>query len=291
MTHKISASTAIEGTAPTLRFPAANALGVFEEEALAWFRSSANWPPEYWQGTISEFPDIRLQELTAITIDLSGAISACQRRGPAVPDGILSITDAPNAVVDMPTAAALSRKLRIYRQAEASTAGDDYGQSSSTIMQRELTRRVEDAVAELFELAEEQSFEDGMESDFSRDLVSLITKYGDLAMSEIAYLVTYDRVDREVASEALRWLGRIDDPSTHDSRLWVLRQGLTCKSPLVRDGAALGLASIRDAKAVQCLREAVERETIAELRYDLQAILEGLEVSLDATSTKEDSQA
>jgi len=291
MTQRTTANTDIEGTTPTLKAFFRDALGVPKEAPLGRLGSFIRWRLQDWPGTVLEFPDIRLQELTGTTIDLSEAISPYSHRGPGVFGKIVSITDAHNTVVDMPTAEALSRKPQIYRQAEASTVGDDYEQSSSTIMQRELTRHVEDAINHLFESAEEQYFEDGMGSDFSRELVSLIKKYGNLPMSEITYLITHDRVDKEVASEALRWLGRIDDPSTYGSRLWVLEKSLSSKSPLVRDGAALGLASMRDAHAVQYIRKAIERETITELRYDLQGVLEELETSLDATSTKDDSQA
>ena len=291
MTHRTSTNTAIEGTTPTLRFFSTEVLSVPEGAPLGRFGTFTTRQLQDWMDMVLAFQDTRLQELTGITIDLSEASNAYWCRGPGVLDSIVSITGAHNAVVAMLTAEALNRRPQIYRQAEASTVGDDCGQSSSTVMQRELTRYVEDAITRLFESAEDQNFEDGMESDFSRELVTLIRKYGDLAMSEVSYLITYDRVDREIASEALRWLGRIDDPSSYDSRLWVLEQSLSSKSPLVRDGAALGLASLRDANAVQYLRRAVERESIAELRCDLEEILEGLEIFSDATSVKDDSQA
>ena len=291
MKQRTSANTAIEGTTPTLRFLATDALRVPEGAPLDRFRRFTRWRLQDWTGTVLAFQDIRLQELTDITIGLSEPITPYYHRWSGLLDRVVSITDAHNAVVDVPTTEALQRKRRIYRQADASTAADEYGESSSTIIQRELMRHVEDAVTHVFGSAEDQNFEDGMESDFSRELVSLIKKYGDPAMSEVSYLITYDRVDREVAGEALRWLGRIEDPSSYDSRLWVLEQSLSSKSPLVRDGAALGLASLRDANAVQYLRGAVDRESIAELRCDLEEVLEELEISRDATSTKDDSQA
>ena len=45
---------------------------------------------------------------------------------------------------------------------------------------------VEQRVDVVFDKAVDQDFEDGMESEFSRDLVSLVQEYGNFAMQEIA---------------------------------------------------------------------------------------------------------
>ena len=110
-------------------------------------------------------------------------------------------------------------------------------------------------------------------------------------MGEIGYLITYGRVDDEVASEALRWLARIDDPATYGWRLWLLEKNLSSKSPMVRDGAGLGLECMGDRHAIQYIGKAIEREPITELRHDLQGALEELEASLDADPTKDNYQA
>lgn len=288
MTQRTTANTDIEGATPTLKAFFTDALGIPKEAKLGRLGNFIRWRFQDWQGTALEFPEVRLQELTGTTIDLSEAISRYFHRGPGVFGKIVSITDAYNIVVDMPTSEVSSRKPQVYRQAEASTVEE---QGPSTIMQQELTRYVEKTIDCLFESAGELYFEDGMETDFSRELVSLVKKYGNLVMGEISYLITYGRVDNEVAGEALRWLARVNDPSTYGWRLWILEKSLSSKSPIVRDGAALGLVSMGDAHAIQYIRKAIERETITELRYDLQGALEELEASLDATPTKVNKQA
>jgi len=275
------ANTDIEAATPTLKAFFTDALGIPKEAELGRLGNFIRWRFQDWQGTALEFPEVRLQELTGTTIDLSEAISRYFHRGPGVFGKIVSITDAYNIVVDMPTSEVSSRKPQVYRQAEASTV-EEVEQGPSTIMQQELTRYVEKTIDRLFESARELYFEDGMETDFSQDLVSLVKKYGNLAMGEISYLISYGRVDSEVAGEALRWLARINDPSTYGWRFWLLEKGLLSKSPVVRDSAALGLLSMCDANAIPDIRKAIERETIAELRDDLQGALRELEVSLDA---------
>lgn len=281
MTQRTTANTDIEGVTPTLKAFFTDALGIPKETELGRLGNFIRWRFQDWQGTALEFPEVRLQELTGTTIDLSEAISRYFHRGPCVLGKIVSITDAHNIAVDIPIAEVSSRNPQVYRQAEASTV-EDVKQGPGNVMQQELTKYVEKTIDRLFESARELYFEDGMETDFSRDLVSLVKKYGNLAMGEISYLISYGRVDSEVAGEALRWLARINDPSTYGWRFWLLEKGLLSKSPVVRDSAALGLLSMCDANAIPDIRKAIERETIAELRDDLRGALRELEVSLDA---------
>lgn len=160
--------------------------------------------------------------------------------------------------------------------------------------QEELKRiakyKIERHIGGIFRTGEDEHFEDGMYSNFSRELLKAVEEYGIAAMSEIAYLIIYDRVGHGVASEALRWLGRISDVKTYGWRLWLLEKSLYSRSYLVRDGAVLGLASMGDTAAVPYLREAANRETIDGLREDMQQALEELEALLDATSAQSDQE-
>lgn len=291
MTESAIANTDIEGTTPMLKVFLTDEFGKTKEIKAGLLGNFIRWRAQDWLGTLSKFPTTFTYTPTGITVDMPEATSQDFYSGFHVVGKILSISDAHNMVADVPTTKVSTREPQVYRQPEASTIGDDYEQSSSTIMQRELTRHVEDTIDRLFESARELYFEDGMETDFSRELVSLVKKYGNLAMGEISYLITCGRVAEEVASEALRWLARIDDASTYGWRLWILEKSLSSKSPVVRDGAALGLVSMGDVHAIQHIRKAIDQETITELLYDLQGALKELEVSLDATSTKDYSQA
>lgn len=290
MTQRVTTKTDIEGNTQAIRAFFVDTLGITEEAELGRLGNFMRWRFQDWQGTAIECPEVHLQETACVTIDLSKAGSQYFHRGPRVFGEFVNIMDAYNVVVDVQTSEVSSRKAQVYLEAETSTV-EEVEQRPRTIIQKELTRYVEKIIENIFESAEEQYFEDGMESDFSRKLVSLVQKCGNLAMSEISYLMTCDRVDEEVASEALRWLGRIDDASTHGWRLWVLEKSLSSKSPVVRDGAALGLVYMGDAHAKQYIKKAIEQETIAELRYDLEGALKELEASLNAIPTTDDKKA
>jgi HEAT repeats len=123
----------------------------------------------------------------------------------------------------------------------------------------------------------EQVFEDGIESEFSKALIAFIKKYGYDALAELAYFIVYEKVSTEVAAEALRWLGLMSHPLSYHWRLWLLERSLSSRSARVRDGASLGLAFLDNPDAIPYLRQAIEREPIAELRGDMQQVLAQLE--------------
>jgi hypothetical protein len=149
--------------------------------------------------------------------------------------------------------------------------------SSSTAIPLEPPNEVGRLIENLFTAARNEVFEDGMESQFSKEFVSLLWRHGQLAILETARLIAGEKVDPNVASEALKWVGRINDKKTHSFRLWLLKRGLASSSAQVRDGAGLGLSFLGDPTAILALREAVDIEQIPELRGDLNQVLEQLQ--------------
>lgn len=120
-------------------------------------------------------------------------------------------------------------------------------------------------------------FEDGMDSEFSDNLVSLIQHYGADAVEMLSSMIDIDEVDLDVASEALRWLGRIEDSDSYDARLNLLEKSLLHKSPIIRDGAIIGLALLLDRQAVPFIQKAIEQETKPMLRRFMKQVLKDLE--------------
>jgi hypothetical protein len=144
-------------------------------------------------------------------------------------------------------------------------------------------------MAALFAAAKDEYFEDGMESEFSRGLIRLIGEYGEKAVIELAFLILHDQVNAEIAAEALRWLGHMEGPGgpaptqsrqdmrSYQRRLWLLERSLFTTSARLRDGAALGLASLDDPHAIRHLRKAIAQEPYPELRSDMVQVLAQLE--------------
>ena len=140
--------------------------------------------------------------------------------------------------------------------------------------------RIKRQMEKLFFAAREEVFEDGMESEFSRELVLSIKQYGDPVIEVIRELILNDSVSPEVASEALRWIGYIEHEDTRDARLRLLEQSLTSSSLRVRDGAVLGLSFLDDPRATGSLRKAMELEGSKLIRRNMQQVLEQLEGEL-----------
>jgi hypothetical protein len=139
----------------------------------------------------------------------------------------------------------------------------------------------------VLEAAKGEFFEDGMTSAFSRDLVDLIKEYKETAINFLLGLIAFEVVNDDVASEALRWVGYIEDPPTHEGRLWVLHHCLlNCSSPRVRDGALLGLASMDDPNSIPYVRKAIDKEQIGELRKSMEQVLAQLEATQSAATTE-----
>jgi hypothetical protein len=131
----------------------------------------------------------------------------------------------------------------------------------------------------------EQRFEDGVESEFSQNFVRIITRYKKIALDNLQKLIESQSINPEVLSEALRWLPRINDPSTYALRLSLITLSLFQPSSRVRDAATLALSSLADSVAVSALKKAIERENVEELREDMEQALIYLESIPGATSS------
>lgn len=150
------------------------------------------------------------------------------------------------------------------------------GPESSTADQKRIKSLFEH-LDSTFERGRDMRFEDGMESEFSRELVRLVELHGIVALAIIGRLIADQRSGGEVAGEALRWLGRMEQSQFHWARMRLFEESLCSPSPAVRDGAILALASLNDPHAIPYIRGAVQQETIRELREDMEQVLAQLQ--------------
>ena len=132
-------------------------------------------------------------------------------------------------------------------------------------------------VKDLFEKGASEFFHDGMDSNFSRSLLSLLGSRGPDALAAIAEYLSWNEGNPEVVSEALRWVAEVGGPDTLPKRWSILRRGLKSRSPVVRDGAILGFATLDDPRAHSLLLEARESEQIRELQLLIERVAARLE--------------
>ncbi len=164
--------------------------------------------------------------------------------------------------VDEPANAARSASA-----SPALTPADTESRSSET----------EARIERLFATGAACDFEDGTPSPFSAGLLAAVREHSTSAMEVVAHLIVYAKVNRRVASEALRWLGQMKDAATLAYRRWLLETSLASVSPIVRDGAVLGLSYLEDVHCLPFLAQAAEREPIAHLRRDMTELLRYVE--------------
>ncbi|MDE0610550.1 MAG: hypothetical protein OXH77_11670 [Anaerolineaceae bacterium] len=165
--------------------------------------------------------------------------------------------------------------------------------SSSTVLVKQPTDWSDNSTAEtekpealteelkrIFFAAREEVFEDGMDSVFSRRLIMFMKRYSRLGIDILSELLILERVNAEVAGEALRYVGYLEHSETHISRRRLLEHCLFGSSARIRDGAILGIAAMDDPKSIPFVEQAVERERISGLKEDIMDVLDQLHETL-----------
>lgn len=128
----------------------------------------------------------------------------------------------------------------------------------------------------LFEGIDLDDLEDGMTAGLGQSIHTFVERFGSEAIDAIAGILSSEHLSPELVSHTLRWLGRNEHPGSFRARLWLLRRCLRSRSPMVRDGAALGLAALGSPLALPSLEAALGRETHRGLRRDLERVVEHL---------------
>ena len=159
----------------------------------------------------------------------------------------------------------------------ATGARSDKIPSESSTTSSRVPQSLERELQKLFAEARYEVFEDGMGSNFSRQLEAMIRAHGNYARLELNALLRVPTTSPTVAAECLRIIGRLKDKQTHAFRRWILADLLNAKSVLVRDAAIIGLSSLDDPSVLSSVRLALEKEQSAELRFDLDQLREQLE--------------
>lgn len=118
-----------------------------------------------------------------------------------------------------------------------------------------------------------ESFEDGFDSEFSVMLRRFATIHGPIAMSLISEFVAREKCDAEVAAQALRCMGELDDSETRELRRQLLENALENPSHIIRDGALIGLSWLNDPRSIKPLEEAAQHEKYDLLRTELQKLI------------------
>ncbi len=158
--------------------------------------------------------------------------------------------------------------------------GSPPAQSSSAPLQTLAPAKwadAQEALRDLIERGREQTFEDGIETPFSRTLQTLLSKHGICALQLLEQYCLSEAGNGCIIAEVLRQFGLSEQPETQEARFKILVLCLGHPSLAVRDAAAIGLAYLNDVRAVPHLRQAASRECSPDLRHDLREVIAQLE--------------
>ncbi len=132
-----------------------------------------------------------------------------------------------------------------------------------------------DMLLGLFRDADNETFHDGMDSRFSMRLHHILLDYGVDAVEALEKVL--DGANVEVAGEALRQVGYVEDADTRKARLSLLEGALASPDVNIRDGASIGMEAMDDPAAIDSLRAAVKNEPCDWLRQYLREVLAHLQ--------------
>jgi hypothetical protein len=132
-------------------------------------------------------------------------------------------------------------------------------------------------IVNLFCSAAHEGFENGMEGELRAALNAKLQEHGIQTIRAIIRIILDGQMKPSVITEVLQWLGIVNHPESYEMRLWLLEKQLKNPSRWIRDGAALGLLSMKSPNAIPYLRDAIAQENIADLREDMEDILHRLE--------------
>lgn len=150
--------------------------------------------------------------------------------------------------------------------------------SSALDVRNQLKVRINESLDRLYKLAEEEWFEDGMQSNLSVGLEVLLRHYPAETMSELSKLLKKGSVKQAGLLETLKVLGRVESVETREARLYTILDFLTHSSVVLRDAALVGLCLLNDQRALAYLERTAAREDDPFFRGELEEVINQLQV-------------
>lgn len=136
---------------------------------------------------------------------------------------------------------------------------------------------MEDQLVRILARSQDEQFEAGVESRLARDLQRVFASRPLAVLQALRKRLGESAEEPEILAETLQWASRIDGSLAREAVIDLLLTGLHHGHPLVRDSAALALADFDEEVALKQIRRAMERESVPEMREDLESLMRSLE--------------
>jgi hypothetical protein len=187
--------------------------------------------------------------------------------------------------IDLLAATTRGVKLCLLKESAATQIMTGTTAESSTEF-RELTPELTAKLDAMLDEARHAIIEDGMYNPINERLPDLVAQDFNTVIPALLSAIEAKRTTPMVAAEVLKELGGVRNVSSHGMRRWVLERALRSPWPFTRDGAGLGLARLSDPTTMQALRRAVENEPNAQIKADLQLVVD--EMTTNGTALADD---
>jgi hypothetical protein len=189
--------------------------------------------------------------------------------------GVKSLVASAALIVKLAAATTTGVRLCFLELNAATRVGAGSLAESSTQL-RELMPEIKAKLDCVLNAAREEFIEDGMRNVINQQLPELLAKHFDTVIPALISVIEARRTTSIIAAEVLKEFGRVRNTASHFIRRWALERSLSSSSPIIRDGAGLGLARLSDPDSLPYLRRAIENERDAQTRADLQLVLDEL---------------
>ena len=123
---------------------------------------------------------------------------------------------------------------------------------------------------------EQETLEEGEESEFSKRLLAFIIHYHRVAVEAISAKVDQGGLPPGLISDILSIIGEADDDHTRSQRLSLLVKYLRSNVPRIRHGAIMGIASMKNPEVIPEVKKALIVEDVRLLRSMLEQLVEYL---------------
>jgi len=220
-----------------------------------------------------------IQEQPTVRVLGNSSISSEGESGFSVPsEEMLGTAVLPISFPDVTSPDVVAQFEEIIRRiAEESENKGEYSSENSTAVPN-YRKAIQDRLLEIFSSAQNEYFEDGVETEFSRSLAALFRRFHEEAIDVFEAVILRTAIDPKLVAEALSWLGQIDASASEKKRYRkLLEVQLFSGSPYIRSGAAIGLAYLDDPDSIGQLRNASTRETVESIREYIIETIEQLQ--------------
>jgi hypothetical protein len=134
------------------------------------------------------------------------------------------------------------------------------------------------AIDRLLVIAESEHFEDGMESNLTIGLATVLRQYPREAFGILKAELSVRRLSQRILIELLHFFGRFRGREIADEQFGVVAAYLYHASPVIRDAAAVALAYMRDKRGIPVLEKVIASEKVDFLREDMKVVLAELKM-------------